>query len=157
MRPADPNLAHGLFQAKKRSDDILCAGPNETSQADDLAPADREREVTELSRRRQSLYVQNWLTELDAPLRKKLLDVARNDQRGDGVSRSRAGIDDCYILAVAKYGYAGAKVLNLREIVRDIDDGDFLASEPTDRREKDLRFPGDERSGGFVNTSVEGL
>src|ERR1700722_5936930 len=63
---------------KKRSDDILCARPNEASQPNDFAPADREREVTELSRRGQSLDGQNRLTELDAPLRKKLLDVARN-------------------------------------------------------------------------------
>jgi hypothetical protein len=141
---------------KKRSDDILCARPNEASQPNDFAPADREREVTELSRRGQSLDGQNRLTELDAPLRKKLLDVARNHQRGDRVSRSRAGIDDCYILAVAKHGYAVAKVLDLCEIVRDIDDGDSLASEPTDQREKDLGFPGDERSGRFVEHQRRG-
>jgi hypothetical protein len=146
-----------LSQAKKRPDDILCAGPDEAGQPDDLAPPDRKREVTELSRRGQSLDGQNRLTDLDAPLRKKVAYVVRNHQRGYGAGGSRAGINDGYILAVAKHGYAVAEVFDLGEIVRDIDDGHSFASEPTDQREEDFGFPGDQRGGRLIEDERQGV
>jgi ribose transport system ATP-binding protein len=130
--------------------------PQEAGQPDDLALSDREGDVAEPTRRGQAIDGQDRLRDRDAPLRKEVLDVARDHQRGDGIRGNCARIDDRDVLPVAENGHAVAQVLDLGEIVRNVHDRDPFASEPADQREEDFRFSCNEGGGRLIEHERRG-
>ena len=144
-----------LVDADDRARRLPLTGPQGTHQPDDLTLVHGERHIPQPGGPEVG-DLEHRISGRSFPLRVERLDVSAEHHRYEAIVRRPRTLDLPHQLAVAQHGDAVADHRDLIEPMRDIDDGNALASDVADGSKEDFDLVRAERGRRLVEDEDRG-